>query len=190
MDDKTKARFWAKVNKTDSCWIWTGAMSGAGQGIIRINNTGVSARQISWILTNGRSSDTKLTVVCGNPACVNPLHLHPITSSEIGASRGAMTTEEKILAMSSPEPMSGCWIWLGTIGKGGYGKITIGKRADGSRRNTVAHLAAFELYKGKLPEGMEIDHKCRVTCCVNPDHLEAVTHVENMHRSFRARGIW
>lgn len=74
-----------------------------------------------------------------------------------------------------PEPNSGCWIWIAGIDRCGYGKFAVGKES-------LAHRASYRLYKGEIPEGLEIDHKCRVRCCVNPNHLEAVTHTENIKR--------
>lgn len=69
-----------------------------------------------------------------------------------------------------------CWIWRGSIGSGGYGRVTR------SRKRLSAHRVAYELIKGPIPEGLVIDHLCRVRSCVNPDHLEAVTHGENIRR--------
>lgn len=73
-----------------------------------------------------------------------------------------------------PEPNSGCWIWTGSITGPGYGTFC-------ARKNLLmlAHRFSYVLHKGEIPAGLEIDHLCRVRCCVNPDHLEAVTHREN-----------
>ena len=78
---------------------------------------------------------------------------------------------------------SGCWLWEGTLSLSGYGRLWIG----GTRgRRHQAHRLTYEMHKGPIPEGLEIDHLCRVPACVNPDHLEAVTHRENQRRG---RGI-
>lgn len=78
----------------------------------------------------------------------------------------------------SPEPNSGCWLWAGYVSEGGYGRF--------SPRNRMAplyaHRFSYELHKGQIPEGMDLDHLCRVRCCVNPDHLEPVTRKENIRR--------
>lgn len=74
-----------------------------------------------------------------------------------------------------PCPMSGCWIWIGGSKEGRYGCIGWPGAKDVRR----AHRVAFEVLVGPIPEGMEIDHRCRLTWCVNPDHLRAVTHQVN-----------
>lgn len=66
-----------------------------------------------------------------------------------------------------------CWIWLGNINGHGYGVFSRGRNAC---------TESFELYKGKLAPGYEPDHLCRIRACINPDHLEAVTHRENLLR--------
>jgi hypothetical protein len=48
-----------------------------------------------------------------------------------------------------------------------------------------AHRVSYRLFKGEIPEGTEIDHLCKMKCCVNPEHLEAVTHAENVFRADR-----
>lgn len=92
-----------------------------------------------------------------------------------------------------------CWIWLGGIDPYGYGRITI----DGKRRK--AHRASYVEFVGVIPDGLELDHVCHnrdLSCvnggecmhrrCVNPNHLEPVTHTENVRRSAAARvaAIW
>ena len=73
-----------------------------------------------------------------------------------------------------------CWLWLGAQKKGGYGHLHLGPRNGG--RYTGAHRYAYELLRGPIPEGMVIDHLCRVHLCVNPLHLEPVTTHENLRR--------
>lgn len=73
-----------------------------------------------------------------------------------------------------------CWLWTDTPGTRGYGAFNY---AAGDRRITLrAHQYAYELLVGPVPEGLELDHLCRVHNCVNPSHLEAVTHRENILR--------
>ena len=72
---------------------------------------------------------------------------------------------------------SSCWLWKRPNRSIGYGYVTV------RGKHQPAHRVAYELFVGAIPEGLEIDHLCRVRRCVNPDHLEAVTHAENMRRS-------
>ena len=76
---------------------------------------------------------------------------------------------------------SGCWIWIGSIVGSGYGQI----RIDGV--NVYAHRFSYEQKHGKIPKGLEMDHICRVRNCVNPDHVEPVTHKENVIRGYISR---
>jgi len=66
----------------------------------------------------------------------------------------------------------GCWIWQGPKNNRGYGWW--GRK--------LAHRRMYESIRGPIPKGLELDHLCRVTACVNPDHLEPVTHAENVRR--------
>lgn len=76
----------------------------------------------------------------------------------------------------TPEPNTGCWLWHGNIAHTGYGSLTV------RRRPYLAHRMSFELYRGEITPGLQIDHLCRVRSCVNPDHFELVTIRENVLR--------
>lgn len=69
---------------------------------------------------------------------------------------------------------TGCWIWSGRVHQR-YGQASHGR---------VAHRLVYEQRRGPIPEGMELDHTCRNTLCVNPDHLEPVTRAENVRRRY------
>lgn len=75
------------------------------------------------------------------------------------------------------EPNSGCWLWLAAVNAKGYGILG----------NGLAHAALFKLHRGPIPDGLQLDHKCRMKCCVNPWHLEPVTGIENVKRARIAR---
>jgi hypothetical protein len=86
--------------------------------------------------------------------------------------------EGRLWEKVSPDPNCGCWFWTGATSSRrlGYGTIY----ANG--RHQPAHRVSYELFVGPVPVGLELDHLCRVPCCVNPDHLEPVTHQENTRR--------
>lgn len=76
---------------------------------------------------------------------------------------------------------AGCWIWRGALTTAGYGSLTF------EQKRAYAHIFQYERRHGAVPDGFELDHKCRVRACCNPDHLEVVTHVENLRRGKRVR---
>lgn len=73
-----------------------------------------------------------------------------------------------------------CFTWTGHRDHQGYGKM----HANG--HGQLAHRVAYELANGPIPAGLVIDHICHNTSCVNPDHLRAVTHKQNMEHQARA----
>lgn len=78
----------------------------------------------------------------------------------------------------SPEPNSGCWLWVGTIVGKGYGQYW----RKNEKRHDYAHRVVWESHHGPIKNGLEIDHLCRTPSCVNPSHLEPVTRSVNSRR--------
>jgi hypothetical protein len=87
--------------------------------------------------------------------------------------RAHVTLEER--GFSSP-----CWMWQRHIMATGYGQISIGKR------RILSHRFSYEAFVGPIPNGLQVDHLCRVRACCNPSHLEPVTQRENL---LRGQGI-
>ncbi len=86
------------------------------------------------------------------------------------------TPEERFWAKVDVTAADLCWHWTAGLQSAGYGRFS----ADG--RDIGAHRFAYELLVGPIPEGLHIDHLCRVRHCVNPEHLEPVTQRENILR--------
>lgn len=70
--------------------------------------------------------------------------------------------------------VSPCWVWLRSRNHLGYGS---------AGRGVWAHRMMYKRHIGPIPEGLELDHLCRNPSCVNPEHLEPVTHQENIRRA-------
>lgn len=87
-----------------------------------------------------------------------------------------LSREEKIWARVDKSGPEGCWIWTGALDKHGYGEFSE------NRRRRRAHRVVYELVRGEIPPGLVMDHLCRVKSCVNPEHLDPVTHTENVRR--------
>ncbi len=88
---------------------------------------------------------------------------------------------DRISARLEPDLFGGCCLWTGATNTKGYGRIKHGARY------WMTHRVAYEADKGAIPPDLVIDHRCRVPACCNPDHLEAVTILENTRRGNSGR---
>ncbi len=98
---------------------------------------------------------------------------------------------ERLMDKVMPVTETGCWIWMAPLDKGGYGSFGFydSLKYKTKKQKSVkvkAHIAMYTELVGPIPEGLELDHLCRVRCCVNPAHLEPVTHQENCRRGMAA----
>lgn len=88
--------------------------------------------------------------------------------------------EVRFWAKVATEDDTDCWAWTGAI-KNGYGVFGVAERVT-----VYAHRFAYESMVGPVADDLELDHLCRVRHCVNPAHLEPVTHSVNMQRAYDA----
>lgn len=167
-------RFWAKVDKSagpEGCWLWMAGLRKSGNGQFHIPGShpprSEAAHRVSYSLAHGPlAADAWVAHSCREPTCVNPAHLFL-----------RLRTEDAFWARveRSIDP-SACWLWRGSLNASGYGRYEF----KGQKR--PAHRLAYEFLIGAIPDGLVIDHLCRVPSCVNPDHLEPVTPDENNRR--------
>lgn len=87
-----------------------------------------------------------------------------------------MSPQAYISDRSVPEPNTGCWLWLGSVNNWGYGRSTVGWT-----RERAAHRLSWIAHRGALPRGIVLRHKCDTPSCVNPEHLELGTQIDNVN---------
>jgi len=81
---------------------------------------------------------------------------------------------ERFEASTERVPMCGCWLWTGAQDRYGYGRFWV------EGRLMKAHRAAWTMFRGPIPEGRWVLHRCDVPGCVNPDHLFLGDRADNM----------
>lgn len=156
----------------------------SGIGIFYLQKMQFTTRRIVLHLS-GRNPEKRTFLSCiGCASCCNPSH--HFLNIDIDFLENKFKRNTTVIA-------SGCWRWDGCMHLNGYGQAW-----DGDRR-VLAHRFSYELFVGKIPDGLELDHTCHDpdlceggdNCphrrCVNPEHLKPGTHKDNMNPK-RSRG--
>jgi hypothetical protein len=177
------------------CWLWTGCLN-TDTGYGRYGR--YLAHRVSYVAHTGEIlGDRVVHHKCGVRNCVNPDHLESMSAatnnlpenmgskyrfwavSKRSISGGGIddSSKNRLMRKVSKDQRTSCWIW------GGGSTTSRGNARYGVMSNKLAHRVSYEIHKGPIPPHLQIDHVCRNTLCVNPDHLEAVTQHENIRRA-------
>lgn len=83
---------------------------------------------------------------------------------------------DRIVPVLVVAPLGECWVWVGRMNRNGYGRMYH------AGAEMMSHRLCYEAAVGPIPDGQLLDHICRTRCCINPAHLEPVTHSVNTLR--------
>jgi hypothetical protein len=159
-------RFWnSTTTSANGCRIWQMNISnGHARFSLRkveqaesFKKREVSAHLVAWWLTN-KTIETFVDRTCNNTLCVEPTHLE------------ARTKTSRFWQKVDKSSVDSCWPWKA-------GKHTFGYGVTGEG---TAHRIAYELSKGKIPDGMIVRHTCHNPTCCRPDHLIVGTQKDNI----------
>jgi len=171
MDQKIVDKFWKRVEKTDTCWNWTGEITYDGIGIMQKKR----AHRLSWEIHNPNQPIPKGKIVrtsCHNPICVNPEHLYLSTPKEI-----TRADKKPIDYSRLPEPVvahfyshieknpNGCWNWTGSFTK------TEAPLMNRLGDKYMSRRVALSLSGKVMESDDQVIPICQNNACVNPDHL-------------------
>lgn len=91
-------------------------------------------------------------------------------------SRPTRPVLDRLMERTEIDPITGCWLWTGPQNGRGYGQMWVGNS------KLYVHRVSYEEYIGPIPDGLQLDHRCRTRNCLRPGHLEPVTGKVNILR--------
>ena len=183
--ETTGERFWARVNTSRSCWLWTGPVSRHGNGQFQFHGRNRTPQYAAHELAIGPvPSDMFVRQSCGDRLCCKPSHLFYGPNAHTSYKLPDVYAKKFWLRADTSlglGPHGDCWEFTGAIGGRGYGASYNGIK------QISAHRYSYELSTGSIPDGLFIMHSCDNRKCVNPAHLSAGTPKDNMH-DMQAKG--
>lgn len=186
--ESVEKRFWRKVVKTSTCWLWTGGPRGLSIGS-RSNGTRgmIAAHRLAWELQYGKVPDGMCVLhSCQDKLCVRPNHLflgsqqHALSRRDNSKLTGRPVTAMEDRFWEKVEKGSNCWEWTASKDNDGYGQI-------GYQNGEMirAHRYSWILHFGEIPDGLFVCHHCDNPSCVRPDHLFLGTALANNRDKIR-----
>ena len=198
LTDSDYARLYTKINKTDSCWLWTG---GKGQ-LFRVRDKTYKVQRLLWELKHGKLPTNDIVQnTCGTENCVNPDHMHVVKRGHHWAGKRKLETRNELLPLADNQPpkqgrntgrrihklsekqirnfftkvnkTDTCWLWTGMTTSTGRGKLKL---------YGIEHTAPrviYALHYSLDPGNFYVLHTCDDPLCVNPEHLRLGTAQDN-----------
>ncbi len=164
------------------CWFRYSRARDNGYTTITVDGRRVGAHRFAFAAFVGDiPAGMEVDHICRDRGCVNPDHLELVDRAENLRRRDTVTPavfasgglRDRIMARV--DTTEDCWLWTGALVRG-YGVLSV----DG--RTRYVHRVLFELDRGPIADGLDLDHLCRTPRCVNPTHLEPVTRSVNVAR--------